>query len=88
MSFGSIQAMITSLKNNQRNTPSGFDKNTPKGIGEVKNTGFPERETTQKEIQAWQEQFKKERQRKDRLVWAIALVFTGILGAFMYYINT
>jgi hypothetical protein len=47
MSFGSIQAMITSLKNNQRNTPSGFDKTAPKGIGEVKNTGFPERETTQ-----------------------------------------
>lgn len=88
MSFGTIQAMITSLKNNQRNTSSGFDKTTPKSIGEIKNTGFPERDTTQEEIQAWQEQFKKERQHKDRLVWAIVLVFTGILGAFMYYINT
>lgn len=88
MSFGSIQAMITSLKNNQRNRQSGFDNTAPKGIGKVKNTGFPERDTTQEEREAWQIQFKKERQRKDRLIWIVALVFIGILGAFMYYVNS
>ncbi|WP_299452293.1 hypothetical protein [uncultured Microscilla sp.] len=86
MSFGSIQAMITSLKNNQRNRQLPFDNTNPKGIGEVKNTGFPERDTTLEEKQAWQNHFRKERQRKDMIMWFVGIIFLGILVGIVCYL--
>ncbi|WP_157558729.1 hypothetical protein [Microscilla marina] len=87
MSFGSIQAMITSLKNNQRNRQSPFDNTNPQGIGEVKNTGFPERDTTPEQRQAWQTRFKKERQRKDMIMWTVGVTFLGILVGIVCYLT-
>lgn len=87
--MSAIQTMNNSLKNNKRERKTAFTFNNkdPRRLGKIKNTGFPETSIDSEEFQAFRQQMKKEKKRKDRILKIVTGVVIIIMLGVIYYLS-
>ena len=84
MSFGVIQAMVTSLKNNKRIRKSRFD-NKERGMTGIYGKFEDHKKFTPAQMAAFQKKVKEERRKLLlKQLFVFGLIFSVIIGFFYY----